>query len=261
MDFENLLFEIREGIAHVTINRPKAANAVTREVTHELMHVAMRCDEDPSVRAVMITGTGKLFCAGGDIQAFVGQGENLPYYLKETSTYLHLAVSRFNRMDAPVVAAVNGAAGGAGMSLACACDLVVAAESAKFTMAYTRVGLAPDGSSTYFLARLVGLRRALELALTNRVLSASEALEWGLVNRVVPDAEVLDEAERLARSLATGAPFAQAATKRLLYGGFSESLEAQMELESRAIVEAARTADGREGLTAFLEKRRPDFGR
>jgi 2-(1,2-epoxy-1,2-dihydrophenyl)acetyl-CoA isomerase len=252
MKFENLLFEVNDGVARVTIN--------SLELAQELMGAALCCDEDPAIRAVILTGQGKVFCGGGDLRAFAAQGEALPSHLKETTTCLHTAVSRFNRMNAPLVAAVNGGAGGAGMSLACASDLVVASEKAKFTMAYTGVGLVPDGSSTYFLARLVGLRRALELTLTNRTLSASEALDWGLVTRVVPEAEVLSEAERLAQSLAVGASFALAAAKRLLYSGLNQTLETQMEFESRAMADAARTADAREGIAAFLEKRKPNFG-
>lgn len=254
-----LLFDVRDNVAHITLNRPDAANSMNAEMARELMHAALRCDEDPAVRAVLIAGAGRTFCAGGDLRAFAAQGENLPSHLKEMTTYLHAAVSRLARMDAPVIAAVQGAAAGAGMSLVCATDIVLAAESARFTVAYTRVGLAPDGSSTYSLTRLVGLRRALELALTNRLLSAKEALDWGLVTSVVPDAELQSKAEALARQLAAGPTRALGAAKRLLRDGSTETLETQMELEARAITDMARTADAREGIAAFLEKREPKF--
>lgn len=254
-----LLFDIRDNVAHITLNRPDAANSMNAEMARELMHAALRCDEGPAVRAVLITGAGRTFCAGGDLRAFAAEGDNLPSHLKEMTTYLHAAVSRLARMDAPVIAAVQGAAAGAGMSLVCATDIVLAAESARFTVAYTRVGLAPDGSSTYSLTRLVGLRRALELALTNRMLSVKEALDWGLVTRVVPDAELQAEAEALAGQLAAGATKALGAAKRLLRDGSTETLETQMELEARAIADMARTADAREGIAAFLEKREPEF--
>ena len=143
--------------------------------------------------------------------------------------------------------------------MVCCCDLVVAAESARFTMAYTRAGLTPDGSSSYFLPRIVGLRRALELTLTNRFLSAREAEAWGLVTRVVPDGELLPEATAMAGELATGATGALGAAKRLFYGGWTETLETQMEQESRTLAAQAVTADGREGISAFLEKRSPSF--
>jgi 2-(1,2-epoxy-1,2-dihydrophenyl)acetyl-CoA isomerase len=154
---------------------------------------------------------------------------------------------------------VSGIAGGAGISLVCACDLVYAAESARFTMAYTRVGLTPDGSSTYFLPRLVGFRRAMELTLTNRILSAQEALEWGLMTRVVPDADLLAEANALARQLADGPTQSFGVAKRLLHTSMTESLETQMEHEAQAIAKISRTKDTREGMAAFLEKRSPEF--
>ncbi len=257
--FSALLFDVRDNVAHITLNRPDAANAMSSEMSKELMHAALRCDEDPAIRAVLIAGAGRTFCAGGDLRSFAAQGDNLPAHLKEMTTYLHAAVSRLTRMDAPVIAAVQGAAAGAGLSLALAADILLAAETARFTVAYTRVGLAPDGSSTYSLPRLIGLKRALELALTNRLLSAKEALDWGLVARVVPDADLQAEAEGLARQLAGGATKALGAAKRLLHSGFTETLETQMELEARAISDMARTADSREGIAAFLEKREPKF--
>jgi 2-(1,2-epoxy-1,2-dihydrophenyl)acetyl-CoA isomerase len=170
-----------------------------------------------------------------------------------------MAISRFNRMDAPVVIAVNGAAAGAGFSLALAGDFAIAGESVKLTMAYTRAGLTPDGSSTYFLPRLVGPRRARELVLANRTLTAAEALDWGLITRVVPDAEVLDAARALARELAHGPTRAYGLAKRLLDGSLNASLETAMEDEAQAIAAAARTADAREGMRAFIEKRQPTF--
>jgi len=162
-------------------------------------------------------------------------------------------------MDPPVVAAVHGAAAGAGMSLACACDLVVAAESARFTMSYSNAGLTPDGSSTYYLPRLVGLRRATELTLTNRRLSAQEAMEWGIVTRVVPDEDLSEEATALASQLAAGATKALGAAKRLLQSGWTETLETQMEHETQTIADMARTSDAPEGIAAFLEKRQAEF--
>jgi len=259
MQYSTLLLDVRDAVAHITLNRPDSANALNIDMGRDLMHAALQCDEDPAIRAVVITGAGRMFCAGGDLKSFAAQGEQLPYHLKEVTTYLHAAISRFTRMDPPVVAAVNGTAAGAGMSLACACDIVLAAESARFTMAYTRAGLTPDGSSTYFLPRIVGLKRALELTLTNRLLSAQEAQEWGIVTRVVPDANLLAEADTLAAQLAGSATKALGATKRLLHSGWTETLETQMEHETQAIAAMARTADAREGITAFLEKRAPQF--
>jgi len=225
----------------------------------ELMHAAIRASEDRAVRAVLLTGAGRMFSAGGDLKSFAAQGDGLPAHLKELAGMLHLTISRLVRMDAPLIVAVNGAAGGGGMSFVLAADLVIAAESAKFAMAYTRAGLSPDGGSTYFLPRIVGVRRALELALTNRVLTAREAMDWGIVNKVVPDAQLQAEADALARQLASGATHALGAAKRLLHHSFSESLETQMELEAQAIAEQARGAHAREGIAAFIAKRPPNY--
>ena len=259
MQFTTLLFDVQEGVAHITLNRPKEVNSINLEISRDLLHAILQCDEDPLVRAVIISGAGSLFCAGGDLKTFTAQGKQLPYYVKEVTTYLHAALSRLIRMDAPVIAAVHGFAVGAGMSLALACDMVLAAQSAQFNVAYTRVGLTPDGSMSYILPRIVGLRKALELALTNRTLSAQEAFDWGIVNKVVPDAELLTQAKALAAQLAAGAPKAIGGVKRLLHGGWTETLETQMEDESQTIADMARTEDTHEGITAFLEKRRPNF--
>jgi 2-(1,2-epoxy-1,2-dihydrophenyl)acetyl-CoA isomerase len=254
-----VLCDVQDNIARITLDRQEAANSIDLNLARELMHTVLRCSDDPAVRAVVITGRGSTFCVGGDLRSFAVHREGLSLHIREVTTYLHAAVSRLTRMDPPVIAAVNGTAAGAGMSLVCACDLVLAAESARFTMAYTKVGLTPDGSSTYFLSRLVGLRRALELVLTNRVLSAEEALEWGLVSRVVPDGELAAEADSLASRLASGATAALGASKRLVYGGWTETLETQLEHESQVISDVSRTADGKEGIAAFLEKRAPKF--
>jgi 2-(1,2-epoxy-1,2-dihydrophenyl)acetyl-CoA isomerase len=259
MSYETIDLAVREGVAHLTLNRPAAANAISVELARDLMYATLQCDEDPAVRAVVLAGAGSMFCAGGDLKVFAAKGAALPHHLKEVTTYLHAAVSRLTRMDAPVIAAVHGSAAGAGLSLACAADIVLAAEGAKFTMAYTRAGLTPDGSSTYFLSRIVGLRRALELTLTNRVLSAAEALAVGIVTQVVPAAQLLDEARCLAAVFASGPTRAYGSSKRLLHAGWTGTLETQMELETRAIADIARSPDAREGIAAFVEKRTAKF--
>lgn len=251
--------EIRDGVAHITLNRPQAMNSIDLDLARDLMYATLACDEQPEVRAVLISGNGKMFCSGGDLKTFASKGEALPHYLKEVTTYLHAAMSRLTRMQAPVIAAVHGSAAGAGLSLACACDFVLASDDAKFTMAYTRVGLVPDGSSTYFLPRIVGLRRALDLTLTNRVLSAPEAMQLGIVTRIVGAADLLGEARSLATDLAQGPTQAYGAAKRLLHAGWTGTLETQMELETRAIADIARSADTREGIAAFIEKRAAKF--
>jgi 2-(1,2-epoxy-1,2-dihydrophenyl)acetyl-CoA isomerase len=259
MAYDFLGFEVKEGVGLIRLNRPDDGNAITLEMARELLEVAGRCDEDPGVRAVVLTGTGPMFCAGGDLKAFAAQGDRVAAYMREVTTAFHAAISRFNRMDAPVVAAINGTAAGGGLSLALATDLAIAAENAKFTLAYTKIGLTPDGASTYFLARLVGLRRAKEMVLLNPVLTAAQALEWGLINQVVAEDEVLPAALALARKLAQGPTRSFGEAKRLILTGATESLESQMERESRAIASLAAGADGQEGMAAFLAKRAPVF--
>jgi 2-(1,2-epoxy-1,2-dihydrophenyl)acetyl-CoA isomerase len=259
MSYNSLVFEVKDGVGLIRLNRPDDGNAITLETVNELLDVALRCDEDPEVRAVVLTGSGKMFCVGGDLKAFAAQGDRVPFYLKKVTQAFHTVISRFNWMDAPVIGAINGTAAGGGFSLALTTDIAVAAESAKFTMGYTKIGLAPDGSSSYFLARLVGLRRAKEMALLNPVLSARQALEWGLINQVVADDQVLPAALEIAYHLAKGPTLALGEAKRLILSGATESLESQMEKESRAIAAMAGKVDGREGVAAFIGKRKPKF--
>lgn len=258
MDFTTILFDATDGLATITLNRPDAANAMDITMSHELMMAAIECDENPAIRAVLITGTGKMFSAGGDLKSFIAT-ESMPHLLKEMTVYLHAAISRFARMDAPVVIAVNGTAAGAGFSLSMAGDLVLAAESAKFVSAYTASALSPDGSSTYFLPRAVGIRRAAELMLTNRRLTATEALDWQLITKVVPDGELMDEATALGKQLAAGPTLAYGRVKQMLLSTFGESLETQMEDEARNITDMSRSSDTAEGIQAFMEKRAPDY--
>ena len=259
MAFDNIQFEVSDGLARLTLDRPGAANALNLDLAAELLEAATLCSEDATIRAVLLTGSGKMFCAGGDLRSFADAGDEVAAHLTRLADTLHAAISKFARMNAPLVVAVNGAAAGAGMSLVCMSDLAIAAQSASFTMAYTAAGLTPDGSSTYYLPRAIGMRRAKELILTNRRLSAAEALDWGLVQSVVPDDELMAEAEKLATRLSRGPTLAFGAAKRLLIESATSELEPQMDSETKAIADMTRNADGREGITAFLEKRRPEF--
>ncbi len=259
MSADTILYEVRDGLAHVTLNRPDTANAFDLDFVRAFHRVMIDCDKNRAVRAVLLTGAGKMFSAGGDLKFFLQAGDKVASLLAEMTTSLHTAIAVMNRMDAPVVIAVNGMAAGGGMSLALTGDVVFAAESARFTMAYTAGGLSPDGSSTWFLPRLVGFRRAKELALTNRMLGAAEAMELGIVDRVVPDADLMAAAEKQARAFAEGPTGAYGAVKRLMMESFQNGLETQMELESRSIAARASSADGREGVGAFAEKRKPIF--
>ena len=259
MDYQTLNFDVDSGVATITLNRPEALNAMSPAMAKELHEVALQIDANNSVRAVILTGTGEAFCAGGDLGAFVAAGEQARTLILQMTGDLHLALSRLSRNRAPVIAAVNGTAAGAGFSLAMAADLAIAEEQAVFTMAYTNAGLSPDGSSTYFMPRKIGDRRTRELMLTNRLLTAPEALDWGVVNQVVEGGGALAAARVMATGMAQGPTEAYAQVKRLLDSSFSQSLETQMELEARAIAGQVASVDGQEGMLAFVEKRKPQF--
>ncbi len=260
MSYETIEFEMRGAVGWLTLNRPKAYNALNLTMAKELCDLSIRLSEDDAVRAVVMRGSGDAaFCAGGDVPGFAADMDTLPILLKEMTTYLHMAISRFAWMQAPVIAAVNGVAAGAGLSFVACADLAVAAEGATFTSAYTKIGLSPDGSSTYFLPRIIGTRRAMELYLTNRVLSTQEALDWGLINQIVAADELTDTVGSLAGKLADGPTEALGAVKKLLLMSANDSLESQMERETRSISHLGGTADGREGIDAFVNKRKPTF--
>jgi 2-(1,2-epoxy-1,2-dihydrophenyl)acetyl-CoA isomerase len=257
--YANLGYSIRDGVASISLNRPEAYNALNLEMTRELFIAAIRADDDASVRAIILTGAGKAFCGGGDVKSFADAGAGAPSVLKELTTYLHAAISRLCRARKPVLTAINGVAAGGGMSLALTGDLVLAAESARFTMAYSKIAAAPDGSSTYFLPRLIGMRRAFELYYTNRVLSAREAMDWGLVNRVHADAELAAAAQTLAAELAQGPTYAFSRARELLQRSSEESLETPMELEAQAIAACGSTRDFQRAVVAFTKKETPKF--
>lgn len=254
----NILFDLTDGVATLTLNRPDAANALDVPTLQELLPAAIRCDAD-DVRAVILTGSGdQFFSAGGDLKSFASDPE-VGQLLKEGTTYFHGAIAKLMRMRAPLIVAVNGQAAGGGMSFSLIGDIVLCADHAKFTMGYTAAGLCMDGSSSYFLPRVVGMRRAMELTLTNRQIDAQEAAEMGLVTRVVPKDDLMAEAQKLAAKFANGPTGAYDWVKRLLGDSFSNTLETQMELETRGISATAASPDGREGVKAFVEKRKPEF--
>ena len=257
--YETLTYSIEDSVGIICLNRPESANAMNPLMGKELNQVSLDVSEDDNVRAVVLTSTGRMFCAGGDLSEFAASGKGARRLMMNMAADLHLGLSRLSRNRAPVVAAVNGTAAGAGFSLVMACDLAIAAEEAVFTMAYTNAGLSPDGSSTYFMPRKIGDRRTRELMLTNRVLSADEALDWGIVNKVVTKDELMDTTMDLASKLSQGPSLAHGKVKELLDSSFTQSLETQMELEARAISEMVLTEDGQEGINAFLEKRKPAF--
>ena len=254
-----MTYEVKDNVGYIHFSRPEGANAVNPAFCRDLKNVILEIESDDDVRSVAVTAEGKVFCAGGDLKEFNAAGPDLPEVVAAMLEDLHDAIYKMNEIPKPFVAGVQGAAGGAGMSLVSAFDLVVSGESAKFTMAYTKVGLTPDGTSSYFLARHVGLRRMLDLTLTNRVLSATEAETWGLVNRVVADEDIASAAAALAQELASGAPNAAGDAKTVIYRGYESALADAGDFEAQNIVRAAGTNDGQEGIAAFIERRDPKW--
>lgn len=246
---------VRGGVAVLTLNRPDVQNTVNLELARDLDAATARIS---GVGAVLITGAGRSFCAGGDLKEF-GAQDDLPGHLRAVLGHLHPAIARLDALNVPIVAAVRGAAAGAGLGLACAADIVLAAPDAKFVSAYTKIGLSPDGSTSWALPRLVGVRRALELVLTNRVLDAEEALAWGLATRIVDDSSLDDEAMSIGKDLAAGATKSLGGARRLVRDSLGRTLEHQLDWEAEAIFASASHSDAKEGIGAFLSKRPPQF--
>lgn len=249
-----------DGVAHLRLNRPESANGLNVELLRALHEAVLQVHGDGRVRAVLLTGAGKNFCAGGDVHTFLSKGEALPDYIRVATSLLQLAASALIRLNPPVVAAVQGfAAGGGGMGLVCSSDFVIAGESTRFLAGATRVAMVPDAGVSVTLTQLVGLRRAMEILMLNPVISAAEARDMGLITRVVADDQLLAEAWALARQLAAGAPAALANTKRLLWNGIGQGVEAAMPQENQAQAVLSGMADAREGLAAVIDKRTPRF--
>ena len=259
MAFKTIELSKDGAVALLRFNRPESYNAIDHVMAPELLDAVIEVQDDPAVRALVLTGNGSAFHAGGDVKGFASQGEAVSQYIDRMVIPFHAFISHLVRMPKPVVAAVNGVAAGAGFSIALSCDLVLASADATFTTAYSRIGASPDGSMTYFLVRHLGTRRAMELYLTNRVLSAQEACDWGLATQVLPTEGFLDAAMEQARALAAGPTTAYGLAKSLFYHSLNHELETQLELEARGIIAASRTRDFREGTRAFVEKRKPSY--
>jgi 2-(1,2-epoxy-1,2-dihydrophenyl)acetyl-CoA isomerase len=255
-----VLLELTGGLARIRMNRPEASNGLTVDSLRALHEAILQCHGNPRVRALLLSGEGKHFCGGGDVRVFASKGEALPDYLREATAWLQIAAGALLHLKAPVVTIVQGfAAGGGGLGLVCASDLVLAGESSHFLSAATRVGMAPDAGTSVTLTRLVGHRRAMELVLTDRVLTAAEALQIGLITRVVPDAELEAEGLALAQTLAAGPTLALGATKRLMWDGLGRGVEACFADEARTVSELSGTRDAREGLAAVIERRAASY--
>jgi 2-(1,2-epoxy-1,2-dihydrophenyl)acetyl-CoA isomerase len=257
---EPILLSIEGGLARLRLNRPEASNGLDVPLLRALHDALMQCHAEPTLRALLLTGAGKNFCAGGDIKDFASKGEGLPDYLREATAWLGFVTQALISLPAPVVTLVQGfAAGGGGVGLVCASDIVIAAESACFLSGATRVGMAPDGGSSVTLSRLIGHRRAMQFVLLNQTLAATEAAEIGLITRVVADEELTSVGEQIAGELAAGPTLALAATKRLLWDGLGRSVEQALPDESRTVSALSGTHDAREGLAAVIERRAPQY--
>ena len=254
-----IALDISDGVAVLAFNRPDAGNGINLEFGKDLRSAAKEVAADPSVRSVLIRGNGKNFCVGGDVKHFATLGDGITRGLRELADLLHESVLIVHGLTVPVVVAVQGNAAGAGMSLALLGDICLAAQSARFRLAYTAIGLTPDGGGSWMLPRLVGPRIAADLALTNRMLDADDAHRIGIVSRVIEDDALQTEAEALVQQLADGPAGAFAATKRLLAASPTATFEDQLERESISISTRAGEPEGQEGIAAFVAKRPPKF--
>ncbi len=261
MAYETIIWEQHGAIGRLTLNRPDSLNAWTPELGLELRTIIERDAAEESVRAVLITGAGRGFSSGADLKAGFepAPDDGMPDIRKELHDVYHPAIAGVRRLEKPVVAAVNGPAVGIGCSLALACDLIMAAESAFFGLAFVNIGLMPDGGSTAFVPPAVGRARAFQMALLGERIPAPQALEWGLVNWVHPDDRLMDEANALVEKLAAGPTRSYAASKRALNRFIYGDLDAQLDLEAELQHALGRTKDFIEGTVAFVEKRAPAF--
>lgn len=256
---DSIVLTVDDDLARIVLNRPSIYNPLDRPAVDALIEILLRLSADTAVRAVIITGAGAAFSAGGDLAAVNAHRHGPAAAFDDLAARVHIAVLEIRRMPKPVIAAVNGIAAGGGFSLALACDFRVMAASARLRQGFTSNGLCIDGGGTFHLPRLVGLARAMEIAAFDEAIDAERALAWGLVTRVVADARVVEEATAMARDLARRSLHSFAWSKRLLGMSFDTPLAVQLEHERDGLVACAAHADGREGIAAFIDKRRPNF--
>lgn len=261
MGYQTVAYELDNGIATITLMRPDALNALSLQLAKDLRHAIERSADD-GARAVILTGSGRAFCSGGDLRemkAMGGSEGNIEAFLDEPLKALHEVIRLIRETPIPFVAAVNGVCAGAGTNFALACDLVLAAEDVSFNEAFVRIGLSPDCGGTFFLPRAIGEKLAAEMMMTGVTVSAHRAAEMGMINRVVPAAELMNEAGKLAASLAAGPTGSIARIKRMLNATFANDVRAQLALEADCQIESGRSSDFLEGVSAFFEKRPPKF--
>lgn len=253
---EHILFSINNGVGKITLNRPDVLNSFHMAMGKEMREVLEECKNNKAIRAVLITGAGRAFCAGQDLAAAIAPGADIKVIVQEQYNPIVLGI---RNLEKPVICAVNGVAAGAGANLAIVCDIVLAAYSSSFIQAFSKIGLVPDTAGTFFLPRLIGMQRATALMMLGDKITAEQAMEFGMVYRVLPDEALMAEAEKLAEQMATMATKGLGLTKRLLNASFTNSLKEQLDMEGELQAMAAKTQDNAEGVKAFLEKRKPVF--
>ncbi len=258
MAYRFILFESAQGVARIALNRPDVLNSIHTAMSGEIQNALARAEREREIRAVLLTGTGRAFCAGQDLDE-VRPGATVTDFAAHARTVYSPLVRGLRALEKPVVCAVNGVAAGAGANLALACDLVLAAEEASFVQAFAKIGLVPDTGGSFFLPRLVGMARATALAMLAEKLTAQQAVEMGLIYKACPAAALDEEASKLAVHLAAQPTFGLGLTKRLLNASWVNDLDAQLELEAECQGTAGRSADYAEGVSAFLAKRKPVF--
>lgn len=252
-------FELRDGIARLTLSQPQRGNPFDLAFCAELRAHSIECDENPEVRAVLISAEGKYFSVGADLKWLAADREQLPRKLKTATADLHMAITRLSRCNAPVVLAAHGLVTGGATALTAMADFAIATRSARFYAAYTGIGFVADGGGSAFLPRRVGSRRAAEFVMLNQTWSAEQAASYGLVNRVVDDEALMAEAEALAAQLAAGPTRTYGELRKLLLATFDTSLDTQLEMEARAIAACARTEDSWNAIQSVLAKQKPVF--
>jgi 2-(1,2-epoxy-1,2-dihydrophenyl)acetyl-CoA isomerase len=261
MNFETVQYGLAGSVATITMNRPEALNALSLQLSLDLRAAIEQAVADRA-RVVVLTGSGRAFCSGGDLREMRAMGEkegNIEAFLDSPLKALHEVILLIRETPVPFIAAVNGVCAGAGTNFALACDLVVAAEDATFNEAFVRIGLSPDCGGTFFLPRAIGEKRAAEAFMLGGTIDARRAEQIGMINRVVPAADLLQEASKLAAQLAAGPTGSYGRIKRMLNASYSNDLRAQLDLEAGCQLESGRAEDFKEGVTAFFEKRAPQF--
>lgn len=262
---DTVLLDISDGIATITINRPDSLNALNDDVVSALIEITGAIKQSSDIRCVVLTGKGDYFIAGGDVKRFKRKFEEaedsaeVEDWFNNILGRIHTVVANMNAFPMPVVGAVKGAAAGAGFSLMLGCDLVICAEDTVFTLAYCHLGTSPDGGSTHYLPKTVGLKHAMEIALLGDRFGPEKALEWGLINKVVSKDMLDEEVAKLSKRLANGPTRAYAETKRLLLESADRPLNEQLNEETKSFVRCAMSDDFRTGVTAFVDKQKPGF--